>query len=107
MFSWIGSLRDDQNNSSHLNQFCQQLSDFITVHLDPYESRWVRYIRLYKKTFDNTTTSAGEAQNATLKNKEYNHVINCMLLEKKLLDLLENGILQLTSKLSGILIQHL
>jgi hypothetical protein len=52
-------------------------------------------------------TSAGEAQNATLKKQGVQPCDQLHVAGEKILDLLENSILQLTSKLSGILIQHL
>ncbi len=48
-------------------QFCRETAEYVAVHLDPHESRWVQHIRLHRNLFDNITTSVGESQNSALK----------------------------------------
>jgi len=66
---WLGSLCTDVKfqGAVAIEIFCKSTLEFVLQKMLPYESRWVRYLRLHNNSFDNITTSVAESNNSMLK----------------------------------------
>jgi hypothetical protein len=63
---WLHSLSGESEDDDVIKKFSRETFEFLKIHLDPYESWWVRYLRLYVNNFDNKTTSVAESSNSLL-----------------------------------------
>jgi hypothetical protein len=85
---WLHSLSGESEDDDVIKKFSRETFEFLKIHLDPYESRWVQYLRLYVNNFDNKTTSVAESSNSLLMRNGLGTIDQLHVASKKITSIL-------------------